>query len=98
MKKYLVIFSPMALEQMATLGEYIADHAGKKIAARYLSGLEKECRNLKTFPIRGRVLDDLRPNLRVIGHKRRTNIIFSVYPDKVIIQGVFHGGQDIDSP
>jgi toxin ParE1/3/4 len=43
---------------------------------------------------RGRVRDDIRPGLRVVGFLRRVTIAFAVGEAEVIILRVFYRGQD----
>ncbi len=97
MKQYSVIFSPQAEQQLGSLYTYIVEHGGEERAERYVSSIITFCQGLSTFPERGTKRDDLRPNLRVIGYAKRTTIAFSVETDRVIIHGVFYGGQDYDS-
>ncbi len=97
MKQYSVIFSPRAEQQLGSLYAYIAEHGGEERAEHYISGVIAFCQGLSTFPERGTKRDDLRPNLRIIGYAKRVTIAFSVETDRVIIHGVFYGGQDYDS-
>jgi toxin ParE1/3/4 len=97
MKQYSVIFSPRAEQQLGSLYAYIADRGGEERAEGYISGIITFCEGLCTFPERGTRRDDLRPGLRIIGYAKRVTIAFSVETDRVIIHGVFYGGQDYDS-
>lgn len=62
---YRVVFSPEAQEQLAELYRYIADAASSDIAARYTEAIVSYCENLRTFPHRGTMRDDIRPGLRI---------------------------------
>ncbi|MBW4505801.1 MAG: type II toxin-antitoxin system RelE/ParE family toxin [Scytonematopsis contorta HA4267-MV1] len=97
MKQYNVIFSPRAEEQLGSLYAYIAENGGEERAESYINGIITFCQGLSTFPERGTKRDDLRPGLRVIGYAKRATIAFSVTTDRVIIHGIFYGGQDYDS-
>jgi toxin ParE1/3/4 len=97
MKQYSVIFSPRAEQHLSNLYTYIADRGGEERAERYISGIIAFCQAFSTFPERGIKRDDLRPGLRVIGYAKRATIAFSVTADRVIIHGVFYGGQDYDT-
>ncbi|MEH1780068.1 MAG: type II toxin-antitoxin system RelE/ParE family toxin [Nostoc sp.] len=97
MKQYSVIFSPRAEQHLSNLYSYIADRGGEERAERYISGIIAFCQDLSTFPERGTKRDDLRSHLRTIGYAKRATIAFSVTADRVIIHGVFYGGQDYDS-
>jgi len=68
MKQYAVIFSPRAEEQLGNLYIYIAEHAGKEQAERYVSSIVEFCQRLSTFPERGTKRDDVRLGLRIIGY------------------------------
>jgi len=52
---------------------------------------------LAQFPMIGLARDDLRPDLRTIGFRRRTVIAFAVGEGTVEIHGVYYGGQDYES-
>jgi toxin ParE1/3/4 len=97
MKQYSVIFSPRAEQQLGSLYAYIAESDGEERAEGYISGIITFCQGLSTFPERGTKRDDLRPNLRIIGYAKRVTIAISVQADRVIIHGIFYGGQDYDS-
>ncbi len=97
MKQYRVIFSPRAEEQLGNLYAYIAERGGEERAEGYISGIIAFCESLSTFPERGTKRDDLRENLQIIGYAKRATIAFSVQTDRVIIHGVFYGGQDYNS-
>lgn len=96
MKQYNVIFSPRAERQLDTLYSYIADHSGEERAERYISDIVAFCQRLSLFPERGTKRDDLRPGLRVVGYAKRVTVAFSVESDRVMIHGIFYGGQDYD--
>jgi toxin ParE1/3/4 len=96
MKQYSVIFSPRAEQQLGSLYVYIAEHGGEERADPYISSIIDFCQGLSTFPERGTKRDDLRPNLRVIGYAKRLTIAFSVETNRVIIHGIFYGGQNYD--
>ncbi len=49
-----------------------------------------------TFPERGTRRDDIRPNLRTFGYKRRVTIAFSVEDERAVIHGVYYGGQNAE--
>ena len=97
MKEYSVIFSPRAEQQLGDLYTYIADRGGEERAERFTNGIVTFCQNLSTFPERGTRRDDLRPGLRIIGYARRVTVAFSVGDDRVMIHGIFYGGQDYAS-
>ena len=97
MKKYAVIFTPEAQEQLAELYHYIADAASPEIADRYTNAIITYCEGLHTFPLRGTCRDDIRPGLRITHYKKRTVIAFDVDAELASIIGVFYGGQDYET-
>jgi toxin ParE1/3/4 len=60
----------------------------------YVTRLEARCLALADYPEQGRSRDDIRPGLRLLGFERRTEIAFHVTSTEVVIDGIFHGGQD----
>ena len=61
----------------------------------YVQRLETRCLRLADFPEQGQPRDDLRPGLRLLGFERRTMIAFHITASSVVIDGIFHGGQDV---
>ena len=94
---YRIVFSPEAEDQLAALYSHIAALTSPEIAARYTEALVSYCESLRTFPHRGTLRDDVRPDLRITQYKKRTVIAFDVEADKVSIIGVFYGGQDYET-
>jgi toxin ParE1/3/4 len=60
----------------------------------YTGRIVAACKGFSQFPLRGTRRDDVLPGLRTIGFERRITIAFMVLPDKVLIEGIFYGGQD----
>lgn len=96
MKKYAVVFSPEATENLVSLYQYIAEHGSPTTAARYTEAIVAYCECLATFPHRGTKRDDIRPGLRITNYKHRAVIAFEVNEEaeRVAIVGVFYGGRD----
>jgi toxin ParE1/3/4 len=67
-------------------------------AEDFVGGIVADCLSLSAFPERGTKRDDIRPNMRVKGYRRRVSIAFSVDAESamVAIHGVFYGGQDFE--
>jgi toxin ParE1/3/4 len=91
-----VIFTPRAVRQIGSLHDYIASRAGVARADAFVGRIVTYCRGLGTFPARGAKRDDLLPGLRTISFERRATIAFVTMPDRVVIEGVFYGGQDFE--
>lgn len=94
---YQVLFAPEAEAQLVSLYQYIASAASPEIAQNYTLDLVAHCESFTTFPLRGTLREDVRPNLRIAGYKRRVTIAFDVSEDIVTILGVFYGGQDFET-
>jgi toxin ParE1/3/4 len=92
-----VLFTASAERQLDRLHRYIADRAGEGIADGYVDRIVAFCQQLSTFPFRGKARDDLLPGLRTVGFERRATIAFMVTADAVLIEGIFHGGQDFEA-
>jgi toxin ParE1/3/4 len=93
---HTVIFSPEAEAQLAGIFRYIAAEASPSIAKQFTDDIVTYCETLSDFPDRGTKRHDLRIGMRVAGFRRRVAIAFVVEPAKVIIAGIFHGGQDYE--
>jgi plasmid stabilization system protein ParE len=98
MKRYKVDYSDGALGDIEELAEYIAAESSKSISIRYIRTLTSACDSLATAPHRGTKRDELRPNMRIIGHKRAVTILFRIEEEKrlVVILGTAYGGRTID--
>ena len=97
MKQYTVIFTPEAQDQLAALYRYIAAAATPTTAERYTNTIVTHCEELRTFPNRGALRDDIRPGLRITNFKKRTVIAFAVNADLVSIIGIYYGGQNYEA-
>ncbi|PZM13697.1 type II toxin-antitoxin system RelE/ParE family toxin [Rhizobium tubonense] len=95
--EYRIDFHPAAEQELADIYEYIADQSGATRAWNFVSGIRDHCTELTTFPERGTRRDDLRPGLRIIGHRRRVSIAFSVKNDSLRILGIFYAGRQISA-
>jgi toxin ParE1/3/4 len=94
MKKRSVVYAPEALQDLIDLYDRIAGCAAPAVAAGYLGRIEAYCANLAFASERGRLRDDIRPGLRIIGFERRVTIAFTVGDKCVTILRLFYGGVD----
>jgi plasmid stabilization system protein ParE len=92
-----VVFAPEAEEQLVALYFQLAAAASPDIAIRYVEAIVEQCESLETFPIRGKLRDEIRPGLRTFGFRRRVTVAFEVATATVTILGVFYAGQDVAS-
>lgn len=97
MKTYTVVFKPEAEDNLDGLYDFIADASSPIVASRYVESIVAYCLGLSDFPYRGPARDDIMPGLRSISYHSRTLIIFNVEEDRVVVQGVFYGGQNWES-
>lgn len=94
MSDYSVIYSPEALADLIAIQRYVANAAGIDVARMFASRLVQACDSLADAPHRGTRRDEVRPNVRTIGFRRRVTIAFSVDEDLVTIIGIFYKGRD----
>lgn len=94
---YAVEFAPQALEQLAALYRYIATTASPQIAQRNTDAIVTHCQEPETFPHRGNLWNDIRPGLRITNYRKRAVIAFTVDASRVVIRGIFYGGQNFEA-
>ncbi len=92
-----VAFTLLAERQLNELHAYISQNAGERRATTYIERILAACRSLAMFPNRGMRRDRILPGLRTIGFERRVTIAFIVEAERVVIEGIFYGGQDYES-
>lgn len=99
MKRYTVVFTPEAEEQLAELYVYIAEREPDVTALRYTTAIVDYCAQMEIFPHRGARRDDIRPGLRITNFRKNTVIAFSVDDALALVTiiGIFYGGQNIDA-
>ena len=93
---FSVTFTPEAEQHLVELYRYIAEASCPEAAARYVDSIVTFCEELASFPLRGRVRDDIRPGLRVTGYRRRVVVAFAVINQGVLVVGIFYGGRDYE--
>ena len=93
---YRVIFGPRAAGDLEEVLVYLAPRMGVEPAREYLRKIEDHCLGFRDFPKRGKLRDDIRPGLRLVGYKGRATIAFSVEQDLVMIIRIFHRGRNVE--
>jgi toxin ParE1/3/4 len=93
---YSVRFLPAAAHDLMGLHDYIAPSAGEAMARDFVARLHGYCLGLDTFPERGTLRNDIRPNMRLLGYRRKATIAFTVHDDTVFILRIFGRGQDVE--
>ncbi len=91
---YEIVYSPRALGQLGAIFDRIAERADPYAARRFTAGVEQACQRLRQFPLRTTPRDDIRPGLRMTTYRRRVVVVLSVESSRVVIHGIFYGGQD----
>jgi toxin ParE1/3/4 len=85
---------PEAEQDMARLYDYVKDVAGVETARNYIDRIGALLAGLDLAPERGRLRDEVRPGLRVIGFKKKVTVAFTVEEENVKVLRIFSGGQD----
>lgn len=91
--KFRVAFSKEARKDLSEIEDYIAERSGEQRAEEFTQAIRNTCLSLNTLPQRGRVTEQ---GFRVIGHRRRTNILFMIKDDEVTIIGIHYGGRHFE--
>jgi toxin ParE1/3/4 len=92
-----VVFTPRAIRHLENLHDYLCDKASERTADIYVGRIVAGCQKLSLFPQRGTRRDDVLPGLRTIGFERRATIAFMIDGERVLVEGIFHGGMDFES-
>lgn len=85
MRRRAVVLTPEFLSDLASIGDYIAEHGGRERAAAYVARIEAFCRGLEVASERGDARDDILPGLRAVGFERSATILFVVEGDVVSV-------------
>lgn len=97
MKRFRVRFSDEALADLAAMFEGLLPLAGEQVARGFVGRLQAACLKLDAFPERGRLRNETRPGLRIIGYRRQASIAFAVAGEEVVILRVLRRGADIEA-
>ena len=91
-----IIWSPLALERVVEIAEFIAQDR-PQAAAEWVEAIFASVKRLRRFPQSGRtVVEAPRPELREIVY-RDHRVIYQVEPERVVILTVRHARQDLRS-
>ena len=94
MKTRTVEFHEDATSDLHALYDWLTTVASPEVALGYLERIETYCLGFDVASERGKLREDIRPGLRVIGFEKRVLIAFVVEEERVLILRVFYGGQD----
>ena len=94
-----LFYRPEARADLAKLYDYIVEQSSSHDRAHgYIRRIQASCEKLKTFPEVGRLRDDLRPGVRILGFERRVVIVYMVLSSgDVEIGRVLYGGRDYET-
>lgn len=76
--RFEIVFSAQAADDLEQLFVSIEQHASTRIAANYISRLERFCHGLQTFLQRGTEVRGSVAGLRTVGFERRVTILFQI--------------------
>lgn len=93
-----VHFTESAERHLLDLYEWIAGEGSPSNAQHFVTAILDFCDKLADMPGIGTARDDIRPELRTVGFRRRVVIAFGSAGDaRIVILGVFYGGQDYEA-
>lgn len=90
-----VVLTLRAEQQLDDLYNTVANAAGTRRADALIGRIIAQCQSLTTCPNRGAPRADILPGLRTIAFERHTLIAYFLAEAELVIEGVFHGGQDV---
>jgi len=96
-KRYHLVFTPEAVDQLISIERFLTEHAGPATGQRFADELVRFCESLQYFPDRCVHRDDLRPGLRIATFKKRVVIAFAVRNKTVSIVRIFYAGQNYET-
>ena len=94
MRQRTVNFSPSARSDLVAVFDYVTSVAGISVAKNYVDRIETFIMNLDIASERGRLRDDIRSGLRVVGFEKRLVVAFKVDENRVTILRVLSRGQN----
>ncbi|MBS0538756.1 MAG: type II toxin-antitoxin system RelE/ParE family toxin [Proteobacteria bacterium] len=97
MNRRRVILSPETEDDLARLGDWIAARGGAAVADAHIARIAEYCLGFEVFAERGRLREDIRPGLRIVGFERRIAVAFVIEPEQVKILRLLYGGRQFDA-
>jgi len=89
----LLTFSPLAADDLESIGDYIARDDPAR-AHTFVAELRAQCQTIASAPLAFRSRDELGPGLRSCAHRKYV-IFYRVEPDEVVVVRVLHGARDL---
>ena len=90
MKRYDVVLSHTAEQDLDDLAEHLSQAVGAMTALRYVDRLRRFCERLAYVPHRGTLKDD---GTRIVGFERRVSVRFRVATDRVEVVSLRYAGR-----
>ena len=94
---YRVRLADAAEADLRNIFETISERASPTIARGYVNRILRYIGGFDVFPQRGRVRNNIRRGLRIVGFERRVGIAFVVEDDEVVVLRILYGGQRFES-
>lgn len=97
MQQFAVGFLSAAVDDLASIRDYITARNSREIADQFADRLVQYCEGLVQAPHRGTLRNEIRPGLRLIGWRRTITIAFAVddAARRVDIAGVFYREREV---
>ncbi|MCO6179043.1 type II toxin-antitoxin system RelE/ParE family toxin [Ciceribacter sp. RN22] len=94
MKHYQVRLTAEAEADLVNIYRFILERSGSRDVARgYVGRIEVFLTDFATFPMRGTLRHDIRPDLRIVGFERNASVAFVVEADVVVVLRILYHGQ-----
>jgi len=93
MKTWRIVYDPQALDDLDDIHDWVARHAGPRIADSYEQRIVRFVSRLRNFPNRGQHRDDAADGVRVIGFEERVDIAYRLKDDEVQIVRILYAGR-----
>jgi plasmid stabilization system protein ParE len=94
--KFEIVFSKRAEAQIDQLYDYLLPRVGDDAAEKYIKKILDFTQTLDRFPFRGAARTDIHPSFRIVAGLKKVVIVYAVEEVRVIIHGVFYGGQNYE--
>lgn len=92
---YGVVLSEQAIEDIISIGRWIAAEADRETADAYVSRIEACCLKLGDFPRRGTPRDDLADGVRTVAFERRVVVAYRIDGPTVSILRAVSGSREL---
>ena len=94
--RFEIVLSEQAIEDIISIGRWIAEEADRETANAYVSRIEAFCFKLSDFPRRGTPRDDLAEGVRTVPFERRVVVAYRVDGHTVSILRAVSGSRDME--